>query len=270
MLSRRQVLGAGAGLASCLLPARADTVQRKLEAKWIADLTVASAGGTSIEVSALPHVMSEDFWRFTVLAVVKDFATMLRLNNPWYFYSLAIDDRVRPTYAAVDGRVLGVDTPHQGVLLIGDTMTRSLITLFRERSNGAAIAGSLAHELAHFYQFKNGPEANSTWWLSLLRDDGNITRRKAELHADFLAGWCLGQWSEKFMDYVGIDIVAKRLYSFGTMDDLDPNSHGTPEQRYAVTLRGYFLGKNETADAVQAAEQGRLFVNAIVPMRAEQ
>lgn len=269
VFSRREVLGAVIGL-SCCPPAHADAIKRKIEARWVADLTIASAGGASIDVLTLPHVISEEFWRFTALPVVTDFATMLRLTQPWYFYSIAIDDRDRPTYAAVDGHVVGVDVPHQGVLLIGETMTRSLVTLFKERSNSAAIAGSIAHELAHFFQFKNGPDSNQTWWTSLLADDGNVTRRKAELHADFLAGWCLGQWSEKFMDYAGIDIFARRLYSFGTMDDLDPNSHGTPEQRYAATLRGYFLGKNETTDPVEAAQQGRLFINAVVPMRAEQ
>lgn len=104
----------------------------------------------------------------------------------------------------------------------------------------------------------------------MLDDDGNISRRKAELHADFMAGWCLGQSPASLVDFLGIDVFARRLYEFGEMDNFDPNSHGTPQQRYAVMLRGFFLGRNEKVSATDAAAEGRLFVNAIVPMRAEQ
>lgn len=265
---RRFLIGSTAGLFSQCLPSNAQVVERKIQANWIADLTVQSGFGSSLTVNTLPFVISESFWR-SIGQTMEDFSRMLSLSNPHYFYPAAMDDTDRPTYAAVDGHVLGVDLVHEGVLLVGEQMTRALITRFGGQTNGAAVAGSIAHELAHLFQFRNFSEPGNTWWTTMLRDDGDVTRRRAELHADFLAGWCLGQSPEALMNFLGIDVFARRLYEFGEMDNLDPNSHGTPEQRYAVMLRGFFLGRNERVSAAQAAEAGRLFVNAIVPMRAE-
>jgi hypothetical protein len=271
-LSRRHFL---VGAAFSVLPpfpiCQAQTMQRQLQANWIADLAVQpSSSGSSITIDTVPYVISQNFWDDSISPTLEQFANLLSLANPHYFYPIAIKDEGRPTYAAVDGHLLGVDVSHDGVLLIGEQMTRSLITRFGGKENGAAVSGSLAHELAHLFQFRNGPEGGGTWWTTMLNDDGDITRRKVELHADFIAGWCLGQSPRGLIDFLGIDVFARRLYEFGEMDDLDPNSHGTPQQRYAVMLRGFFLGRNDKVSAADAAAEGRLFVNAIVPMRAEQ
>jgi hypothetical protein len=239
----------------------------KFDAAWIADLNIQPEVGSSFSVDTSLDLHSSNLWLNTIVPLVNRFASLLSIGSP-PFKTLAIDDTSRPGYAAVDGK-LRDDPRYQGILLIGQQMTDLLRTSFLGVPYGVAIAGAIAHEMAHLYQFRFSPEDSRTWWTIMLDDDAGFSRQRVELHADFLAGWLLGQSPTAMAGYIGIDIFARRLYELGDFDGADPNHHGTPQQRYAAMLRGFFLGRNDKMPLQDAASEGRVFVNAIVPMRQE-
>ena len=138
----------------------------------------------------------------------------------------------------------------------------------RDQESEAGIAAALAHEAAHIYQFRTRINHGSLW-DALLALDNNMTRRRAELHADFMSGWCLGSLDARIFDSSGVDIAARKLYSLGAFTPGDPNDHGTPEQRYSCFLRGFFSGRNDKVSVDLASTGGSDFVNAIVPMLPE-
>jgi hypothetical protein len=248
----------------------ADTNQsRTISARTVADLNIQLATENILHIQSREYVISPDFWKTTLSTTIQKFAQLFELSNP-NFYVMAFDDETGPNYAAVDGFVQNVADYHNGVLLIGERMSQALITTFEGKPHGSAVAGALAHELAHLFQFRKPAGSSESWWNKMLDDDGGVTRRRVELHADFLAGWCLGRSPSSIIDSLEIDLFARRLFQLGDTYSLDPNTHGTPQQRYAAMLRGFFLGRNENGTSVVvAAQEGELFLSAIVPMRDE-
>src|SRR5262249_34631386 len=150
---------------------------------------------------------------------------LFELRNPTIAV-VAFDDASQPTYGALDGIIRNETRAHNGILLVGAEMTTNLIEKIGALTSAAVVSGSLAHELAHLYQFR--PQAFGTWWTRMLQAEDFQTRRRAELHADYLAGWCVGK--EAFIELQDIDLFAKGLYGLGDMSIADPNHHGTPQQ----------------------------------------
>lgn len=114
-----------------------------------------------------------------------------------------------------------------GTVLIGRKLVQS-----ERHSNPqmwtASLTYVLAHEYAHSLQFKRG--------LDLKNPD-------LELHADYLAGWWLGQENAKHSAYytdmsvVISSILAKGSYAFNS-----PEFHGTARQRREALNSGYNSG----------------------------
>jgi hypothetical protein len=130
------------------------------------------------------------------------------------------------------------------------------------------VTAGLAHELAHIYQFRSMENGRSLW-NGLLEVDNFSTRRRAELHADFLSGWCLGKLPEAMINSQNTNIAANKLYELGGFTPGDPNDHGSPQQRYACFLRGFFAGREDRYSIQDASDVGQSFVNAIVPLLSE-
>lgn len=256
---------AGSFAVACL-PSVALAVEGVLiRATTIADLSIQPAVGGIFTVKRRPYIISEALWTGPLRTAITQMVKFFEFSGRGVAV-IAVDDADRPGYAAVDGEIMG-EAPHSGVVLLGQAMSDRLAKQ-EGKEHFAPLAGALAHELAHLYQFRLGPAGDAqTWWQLLLEADGNRTRRRAELHADFLAGWCLGRGG--YTDEAGIDHAANRMYAQGDTEGNDPNHHGTPHQRYAALLRGFFVGRNNQVDVAAAARAGRLFVNAIVPMSPE-
>ncbi|MFT4553877.1 MAG: hypothetical protein ACI9S8_002520 [Chlamydiales bacterium] len=98
-----------------------------------------------------------------------------------------------------------------------------------------AVAGILAHEFAHILQFKKG-------WVS-----GAVNR---ELHADYLAGWYLGQRS--YHGPLDITGFANSLFQRGDYNFGDPQHHGTPAARRTAMVAGF----NQRAKSLNQAYNG--------------
>jgi hypothetical protein len=114
----------------------------------------------------------------------------------------------------------------------------SLIAEELKAENGlASVNGIMAHEFAHILQEK----LNCT-----------LEGSKRELHADFLAGFYMGQRGT----YTNAEISAfgMSIYSKGEGEIWSPSHHGTPQQRLQSLLAGYHTSTltDSPSDAYQA------------------
>lgn len=159
------------------------------------------------------------------------------------------DDSNAPNAFAVNETVI----PNtQGTVVFG----KQLLTeeLSSNEWGGLAIAGIMAHEFAHIYQYQS-PFYN---WLT----QGQATDKHLELHADYLAGYYL---SLKRLRTGEIDIKAflDSLYLKGDTHFNSPTHHGTPTERAQVMLAGYKIGLTNNQNLQQVAEAGMNLVQTL-------
>ncbi len=119
--------------------------------------------------------------------------------------------------------------------------------LFRNEWGGLAVAGIMAHEFGHIFQYQ------STFYDLLTQSE--TTDRLLELHADYLAGYYLGL---KRLRSGEIDIKGflDSLYLMGDTHFNSPSHHGTPIERAKVMLEGYKIGLTNNNNIQQVAETG--------------
>jgi hypothetical protein len=246
-----------------LAPSLAAPANVQLDATVVADLRIQPRDGPIFELAPHTNLLTDSLWS-TVKNTAFKMQQMFQIKHNVGF--LGYNDLALPSYAAANGYIVNEPTSHNGVLLIGENMTKSLMAIFSDRPNAQAVSGSIAHEMAHIFQFGILSGQTKSWWDTMLDADGNVTRRRAELHADFLAGWCLGNFAE-FQD---VDIFSRKLFAMGESEIRDTNTHGTPQQRYASAIRGFYSSRHDRLAVEAAAREGALFVNGIVPMEVER
>jgi hypothetical protein len=112
---------------------------------------------------------------------------------------------------------------------------------------GLAVAGIMAHEFGHIFQYQSK-------FYDLLTQT-QTTDRLLELHADYLAGYYLGL---KRLRSGEIDIKGflDSLYLKGDTDFNSSDHHGTPMERAEVMLAGYKMGLTNNNNIQQVAEIG--------------
>lgn len=112
---------------------------------------------------------------------------------------------------------------------------------------GLAVAGIMAHEFGHIFQYQSK-------FYDLLTQ-AQSTDRLLELHADYLAGYYLGL---KRLRSGEIDIKGflDSLYLKGDTDFHSPDHHGTPIDRAEVMLEGYKMGLTNNKNIQHVAETG--------------
>jgi hypothetical protein len=140
----------------------------------------------------------------------------------------------------------------EGTVVFGKHLLSAELT--KHSWGGIAVAGIMAHEFAHIYQYQ-------TSFYQLLTQSQQ-THKLLELHADYLAGYYLGL---KRLRSGEIDIKAflDSLYLRGDMDFNSPTHHGTPMQRKQVMLDGYKIGLTNNIDIYQVAAMGMELVENI-------
>jgi hypothetical protein len=155
--------------------------------------------------------------------------------NPGFQYVDA-----RNAFAVPDSFVRGTN----GTVLIGESLVRELI---EPQDGGLSVAGVLAHECGHIFQY-----------ISEYKDSLGVTQRLMELHADFLAGYYMGKKTGARPDKISVfsrTLIQGGTYTGGT------NDHGTPGQRNAAMDKGFILalsGKTFSEAARQGAEYVRV------------
>jgi hypothetical protein len=81
-----------------------------------------------------------------------------------------------------------------------------------------------AHEHSHILQYKMGYSPNGPWQM--------------EPHADFMAGWCIGQ-DPVLKKRENIENVVQAVFEVGDIKFNDSSHHGEPEFRAAMVQAGY-------------------------------
>jgi hypothetical protein len=246
----------------------------------VADLALADVGGFEFTLEPPVNLLpgGAAFWHHTFNACAA-LQSLFKLDTPDYYKWLVDDSNYSSgLFCAASGCVVSKDLArpiphHSGVILIGVNVTKLLCEVdspiqTENRSVRAGLNAALAHETAHIYQFRRLVDGQPLW-NKLLTCDNNTTRRRPELHADFLSGWCLGNLGSLSQEDLAVDLAAQKLYSLGSFTPGDPNDHGTSEQRYVCFLRGFFAAKDMKLSVDQASDYGELFLNAVLPKLSE-
>jgi hypothetical protein len=152
------------------------------------------------------------------------------------------DDSDSPNAFALDEDLIANT---KGTVIFGKQLLSD--ELAHQSWGGLAIAGFIAHEFGHIFQYQ------SEFYQHLTQ--AQSTDRLLELHADYLAGYYLGL---KRLRSGEMDIKAflDSLYLSGDTDFNSPDHHGTPTEREQVMLAGYKMGLTNNNNIQQVAETG--------------
>jgi hypothetical protein len=135
------------------------------------------------------------------------------LVSPRMFYLV---DTPPNAYATPEvANALGPD----GTVLLGQNL---LVQQLTQNPTGATVVAIMAHEFGHLVQFRNG-----------FREPG----RRAELHADFMAGWYLNLRGRFAL--VSLMPTLRVFYQIGDFQFNSPQHHGTPDERLAAAQAGF-------------------------------
>ncbi len=116
---------------------------------------------------------------------------------------------------------------------------------------GAIIAGIIAHEFTHIYQFYSTYAAR----LEAL----HATVKFQELHADYISAFYMAR--KYVSSKVKLDAYFDEFYRLGDYDFGSKDHHGTKEERYFAIKAGHNLSLgNQGKDVAFAASQGEIFL----------
>ena len=140
----------------------------------------------------------------------------------------------------------------QGTVIFGKQLLSDELT--RHSWGGLAVAGIIAHEFAHIYQYQSG--------FYQLLTAAQATNKLLELHADYLAGYYLGLKRLRGGD-IDIKAFVDSLYLKGDTHFNSPQHHGTPLERKEVMLAGYKVGLTNNSNLRQVAQMGMDLVKSL-------
>lgn len=139
-----------------------------------------------------------------------------------------------------------------GTVLFGGRLLRRLMA---GRDNpDVAVTAVCAHEYAHILQFKRG-------LIPRLRA-GQTTVKRAELHADFLAGYYAGRRKLEKRDYPAA-VFAATQHGFGDNQVNHPGHHGTPQERAAAIVEGFKVGYEQGRPLDETVNIGLAYVSRL-------
>ena len=183
----------------------------------------------------IPHTGDRDFDLALAQSLAK-LSDILQVSPGFAFY----DDYDGPNaYATPAVRLNGAD----GTVLFGTAFLLEQIKT--SEAPEVAIITICAHEFGHIVQFKHNLQAR------VLNGDRSVKR--AELHADFLAGYFVGMRRKERPSFPAA-VAAMTQYNIGDNHFSSPQHHGTPKERGAAFVRGYETAFNENrllAEALQ-------------------
>jgi hypothetical protein len=133
-----------------------------------------------------------------------------------------------------------------GSVIFGKKLLQHLL----QQENGeAAVIGVCAHEFGHIAQTKRKR-----------REDLVVNDRvkRAELHADYLAGYFAGRRRLEKSEFPAA-VIALAQYSGGDFSN-DPTHHGTPEERGQAVVEGFQAAYRDKKTFDRAFNDGVKFV----------
>jgi hypothetical protein len=135
----------------------------------------------------------------------------------------------------------------KGTVFIGLDFVSNLV---KQDDGGVSVAGVLAHECAHIFQYYSPYHARLK----------GTTSRLLELHADLLAGYYMA----KKLGNAGAMLsgLQRELIQNGTYNNIHLEDHGTPGQRNAALDKGYVMSRGGMAFE-EAARMGEEYVRRL-------
>lgn len=177
-------------------------------------------------------------------AMLADLATRFQVRPGFGFYS----DDGSPNALALPQGLLA---DSQGSVLVGRTL---LGVGMHDDYGDLFMMGVCAHEFAHIVQFFSNYKQRL--------DSGQATKKRLELHADFLSGYYLGLRDAR---YSRQELVAlgRSWESLGDSRFNDAQHHGTAEERLQAIEAGFKFARERPEFGVMAAcEVGARYLGA--------
>jgi hypothetical protein len=159
-----------------------------------------------------------------IISEVRNIGRVIPTNPTFKFY----DDYQSPNAMAYSpaGQLPIQTLPGTwGLVIIGLTLLRAELA---PDMGGIALAGIIAHECGHIWQFQ---------FPALDRDLKGETARNKELHADYMAGFYFGRDGRRNVD--DIEVFSRSLFNKGSYNYNNSDFHGTPETRVTAMKIGY-------------------------------
>jgi hypothetical protein len=153
--------------------------------------------------------------------------------------------------AAAVNKTLADYPQTDGTILYNIDMLREQLSL--SRWGGSILAGVIAHEFAHIYQYHND------YLRRLLGLDQTV--KFVELHADFLSGFYMGGKSGS----IEVKDYANAFFEIGDYEFNAPAHHGTPAERYLALKAGFNLRiRHKSASVRDAATEAVAFLKEYI------
>ena len=138
-----------------------------------------------------------------------------------------------------------------GTVLFG---RRYFMRAMRERENPEVnVLATCAHEFGHIVQYKHNLQGRLT--------NGQPTVKRAELQADFFAGYFAGARKLEKPDFPAAVFASNRYAVGDTVTTRD--HHGTPNERAAAVVRGFETAYRERRSFGDAIAIGLNYVERL-------
>jgi hypothetical protein len=158
------------------------------------------------------------------------------------------DGNEKNAFATTYSRLSNAD----GTVLFGLGLLREVLS--QPEHPDVAATAICAHEYGHIVQYKLG--------LTPRLMAGQGTRKRVELHADFLAGFYAGQRKLQKRDFPAA-VFATSVHSLGDTNFNDQRHHGLPEERAAAVVRGFETAYREQRTLGDAIYIGTKYVSVL-------
>lgn len=237
--TRRSVLyGATCACACC-------PISDALATTMITDVLCATRTSSGLEVGALLKTSGNP-------DLDKSLISEMAMQSAFYGY--------RPAFvlysggernAAAVNKILAEYPQTDGTILYNIEMLQEQLSI--SHWGGSILAGVIAHEFGHIYQYHTG-------YFDRLRALDK-TVKFVELHADFLSGFYMGG---KFGS-IDVKDYANAFYETGDYSFNEPAHHGTPAERYLVLKAGFNLRvRNKSTSVSDAAREAEGFLKEYI------
>jgi hypothetical protein len=151
-------------------------------------------------------------------------------------------------YATANARLNGAN----GTVLFGQGMLQ-MLRRGRE-SPDVSVAAVCAHEFGHILQFRHG--------LTTQLQSGQTTTKRAELQADYFAGYFSGIRKRQKPSFPAA-VFAMTFFNFGDTNFTKPSHHGTPDERAAALSYGFQSSFKDKKSLPEAIDISMRFVMAL-------
>jgi hypothetical protein len=136
-----------------------------------------------------------------------------------------------------------------GTVLFGQTLLERLRR--GTESPEVSVASVCAHEFGHILQYKHR--------LTDRLSAGQTTTKRAELQADFFAGYFAGARKRQKPDFPAA-VFAVTQHNFGDENYNKPSHHGTPDERASAIVNGFQCSFRDRHSLSEAIEIGTRYV----------